>query len=198
MSAEISDQELILSWQRGNDRAFELLYKRHAVRLLAVAMSKIKNREVAAEVVQETFMILFNKRSSADQIVNLPAFLSTISKNKILDHYRREVQFQKYESRIILEASELDHSTEQHIDSRDLESQLGMQIEKLPAKCRHVFKLSRQEYLSNKQIAAKLEISENTVEQHMRKALRLLRLYVQHANTTIIIWGFSMLILFGF
>jgi RNA polymerase sigma-70 factor (ECF subfamily) len=51
---------------------------------------------------------------------------------------------------------------------------LREEILKLPPQCRQVFKLRREEELSNKEIARQMNISENTVEQHMRKALRLL------------------------
>jgi len=177
MPVELSDAELILLWQNGEDHAFEVLYKRHAVRLLATALNKTQSREISEEIIQETFLTLFTRKKTANQIANLSAFLYTTVKHKIIDHYRREKLLKKYEEHSFYVFNETDNSTLQAIETRELEQQLAFQVEKLPFKCRNVFTLSRSRHLSNKEIAAELAISENTVEQHMRKALRLLRNY---------------------
>jgi RNA polymerase sigma-70 factor (ECF subfamily) len=62
-----------------------------------------------------------------------------------------------------------------YIDTKELELLLQQEIQKLPPQCQHVFRLRREDELSNKEIALELNISENTVEQHMRKAMRLLK-----------------------
>ncbi|HUP12206.1 MAG TPA: RNA polymerase sigma-70 factor [Niastella sp.] len=170
-----TDQELLQFWQQGNEQAFELIYKKYAVQLLAIAMQKLYDHALAQEMVQEVFLTLYKNRSSLPAIPSLMAYLYVALKNKILDHYRHQLVHKKYEHYAAAMASETDHSTQQWIDTRELEKQLHSAIEKLPPQCRNVFKLSRVEELPNKKIAARLSISENTVEQHMRKALRLLR-----------------------
>lgn len=175
MSVKFSDLELILQWQGGDEKAFEILYKRYAVELIGIALSKTGSREVAEEIIQEVFLGIFLRRKSADQIRNLGAFLHTMVKNKVLDHYRRNLLFRKYECHSLQTQNSEDHTTLQLIEVRELEQQLALEVEKLPIKCRKVFELSRMEHLPNKEIAALLNISENTVEQHMRRALRILR-----------------------
>lgn len=175
MSVNLSDSELILLWMNGEDNAFEILYKRHAIQLLTVALSKTQSREVAEEIIQETFLSLFLKRKSAATIVNLSAFLYTTVKHKIIDHYRREKLSKQYQEHSQVYLTEADNSTLQTIELKELEQHMAFQIDGLPVRCRSVFVLSRNHHLTNKQIAAQLEISENTVEQHMRKALRILR-----------------------
>lgn len=177
MPVVLSDSELILLWQNGEDYAFEQLYKRYAVRLLATAMSKTNNRGLSEEIVQETFMMLFSRKKTSNLILNLPAFLHTSVKHKVIDYYRREKLVKKHEENSFFSRTETDNSTLQGIEYRELEQQLAFQVEKLPLRCKSVFVLSRSQYLSNKEIARHLDISENTVEQHMRKALRLLRNY---------------------
>ena len=187
MHVNLSDAQLILLWMHGDDQAFEILYKRYAVSLLSIALKKTQSREVAEEIIQETFLCLFLKRSSADQIKNLSAFLYTTVKHKIIDHYRREKLSRQYQEHSLAYLTEADYSTVQTIESRELAERINTQIERLPPKCKHVFLLSRSHYLTNKQIASQLDISENTVEQHMRKALRILRASFSQAEKIVFI-----------
>jgi RNA polymerase sigma-70 factor (ECF subfamily) len=138
-------------------------------------MQKTGDRDTAHELVQDSFINLYKHKSSAPEIKSVRAYLYVILKNNILNHYRKESARKKYQEYLAVHTSPLDHSTELTIESRELERQLNDEIEKLPPKCRAVFKLSRKEHLSNKEIASRLGISENTVEQHMRKAIRDLR-----------------------
>lgn len=172
---ELSDLELILLWQKGEELAFEVIYKRYAVQLLSIAYRKVGERDIAEDIVQEVFITLLRNKNSANTITSLFAYLYVTLKNKILDAYRRDVVQKKYAQQVNLRFEEEDNSPYFQIETRDLEKKLELEIEKLPPQCGKVFRLSRQKHLSNKEIALQLGISENTVEQHMRKALRILR-----------------------
>lgn len=172
---ELSDLELILLWQKGEELAFEVIYKRYAVQLLSIAYRKVGERDIAEDIVQEVFITLLRNKDSANTITSLFAYLYVTLKNKILDAYRRDVVQKKYAQQVNLRFEEEDNSPYFQIETRDLEKKLESEIEKLPPQCGKVFRLSRQKHLSNKEIALQLGISENTVEQHMRKALRILR-----------------------
>ncbi len=173
---ESSDLELILLWQQGDEFAFEVIYKRYSPQLLALAMRKTNDRNISEEFIQDIFLTLYNSRKNASEIASLGAYLSTILKNRLLDHYRHSLVHKKYEEYLAMSYEEQDFSTIHSLEIKDLEKHLNSHIEKLPPQCRSVFKLRRQEYLSVKEIANRLDISENTVKQHMRKALRLLKL----------------------
>lgn len=109
------------------------------------------------------------------------AFLYIILKNKILSLHRRNIIHQRYQNLLKHSFNEAEEHTQTLIETRELETLLHAEIGKLPEQCRKVFQLRRNSFLSNKQVAENLSISENTVEQHMRKALRLLRIaFVKH------------------
>ncbi|WP_262485818.1 RNA polymerase sigma-70 factor [Daejeonella lutea] len=165
----------MLLWYNGNEQAFEILYKRHLSLLLSLAVQKTGDRETAKELVQDTFVNLYSQKASMLEIRSVRAYLYVILKNKVLNYYRKESARRRYQEYLASTFGEQDNSTELGIQSREIERQLDHEIENLPPKCRAVFKLSRKEHLSNKDIASRLGISENTVEQHMRKALRDLR-----------------------
>jgi len=103
------------------------------------------------------------------------AYLYVICKNQILNHHRDKLVQNRYEEHLL-------HFTAQHedlaaqIEAKELQHIIDQEIENLPEKCKAVFMLSRGQYLSNREIANQLSISENTVEQHMRKALGRLRI----------------------
>lgn len=171
----LSDLELILLWQQGDDSAFEAIYKKYALLLLAQAMRKTNDRVIAEELVHNTFITLNKQRKDAARLQSLGAYLCTILKNKILDHYKHESVVKKYENFLATRPAREEPSIETLLEVKELETLLMDNIEKLPAQCKKIFKLSRMENLTNKEIAARLQISENTVEQQMRKALRILR-----------------------
>lgn len=192
MCANLSDSELIVLWQSGADHAFEILYKRYAVQLLALALSKTSDREIAEEIIQDAFLSLFLKKQTADTIYNLSAFLYTTVKHKIIDHYRREKSLKQFFEHSQHHLTDIDNSTSQGIELRDMEAHIAVQVDGLPNKCKNVFVLSRTHHMTNKQIATQLEISENTVEQHIRKAIRLLRASVienGHVITILACWA---------
>jgi len=140
-----------------------------------MALSKTNDRDIAEELVQDSFVKFYQHKQSLAVDTSVMAYLYVILKNRILNHYRKQLVQQKYEHYLFHNQSSQDNSLEESIETRELEKQLNDEIAKLPEKCKAVFLLSRKENFSNKKIAQELNISENTVEQHMRKALGRLR-----------------------
>lgn len=145
------------------------------VPLTAIAYNKTGDREVAEELVQESFISLYKHRDSIEENTSIKAYLYVILKNKITDYYRLEVMQQRYADYIVQHASAEPMSPLVYVETRELEKILKDAIAALPPKCQEVFRLSRESYLSDKEIAAQMGISVKTVEQHKGKALRLLR-----------------------
>jgi RNA polymerase sigma-70 factor (family 1) len=161
--------------------AFEAIYNRYALKLLAIAMDKTRDREMAEELVQDTFIAFYNSKVSLEKLNTIMAFLYMILKNKIMDRHRHNFVQRKYREYFDKAFKEADDSTRALIETRELEQLLSEEIEKLPEQCRRVFNMRRKDFMSNKDIAYTLQISENTVEQHMRKALRILKIsFINH------------------
>jgi RNA polymerase sigma-70 factor (ECF subfamily) len=188
-----SDQDLIALWQRGDDSAFEYLYKKFCIQLLTIAVQKTNNREISEEFVQSTFVTLFKNKNSAHQISSLMAYLYTILKNRILDQHRHDLIHKKYEYyAFTIRENTHENNVDIYIETKELERRLRKEVDKLPTQCGSVFRLRKEQNFSNKEVAAYLNISENTVEQHMRKALRLLRLAFQYSHKTLLILMLSI------
>lgn len=143
--------------------------------MLAIASKKIDDYETAREFVQDVFVSLFKLRDSLNPDISILAYLHVALKNRIFNHYRHQNVHRRYEQYVALQQPDISDNTVALLYSKELEMQIKGEIEKLPLQCRTVFLLSREEGLPNKEIASHLNISVNTVEQHMRKALRILR-----------------------
>lgn len=171
---------MILLWKSGNENAFSQIYSRYVLDLLKIAAKKTNNRDDAEELVQNCFLKLYQHKNKLANKLNLFAYLYVILKNQVFNYHRSLLTHQKYENYVLHKETQTDNSLLDFLEAKDLESEIYGAIEKLPEKCKNVFLLSRKKHLSNKQIANILNISENTVEQHMRKALGRLRISLKH------------------
>jgi len=179
-----TDHSLIVLWQQGEEAAFDILYKRYVISLHELVMRKTGgSSECAREIVQDCFLAIYLAKDRLHLVDNFRAYAFTIVRNKIFSFYRHELVKQKYRHQ--LPAGSLEQSVNDvhdWLDSRELQELIRHTIKKMPPKCQAVFRLSREERLSQKAIAAQLNISENTVEQHIRKALRILREAIDDYN----------------
>ncbi|WP_159470137.1 RNA polymerase sigma factor [Dyadobacter sp. 3J3] len=169
----ISDNELVkLICQHNDELAFSKLYERHARLLVHTAIRKTGTKTVAEDLVQEVFFKFWLGRHKFDIQKNAQAYLQGMLKNNIISHYYKQ-QRQRVFSIDDVE-SPADDFTQENLDYNLLSEFYEQSLLKLPEKCRQVFVLSRKGY-SLKEIASTLEISEKTVEAHITKALRILR-----------------------
>lgn len=172
---ELTDEMLWARASRGDKRAFETLYKRHWQTLLDDAYRRLKVRQEAEEVVQDIFVSLYNRRASLEIRDNLAGYLHRSVQLAVYNKIRSYITQRNYRR---LEALRLEGVAEDVLataEYRELNDALQHTIRRLPEKCRQVFLLSREQGLGYRQIALELNISPNTVERHINKALKVLR-----------------------
>lgn len=169
------DKELIKLLSKGNDAAFEEIYDRYWDKLFTVAANKLHYLSEAEEIVQDVFLDLWKRRETLE-INSLPGYLSVAVKYKVIDRMSKRANQLKYQQHALHTQSLEDCSTENRIAYDELKARIGKHVANLPEKCRMVFELSRDEGLTQRQIALQLGIAEKTVESHLGKALRTLRL----------------------
>ncbi len=169
-----SDEELTkLICQQNNELAFSELYSRHVRLLVHTAIRKTGVKTTAEDLVQEVFFKFWMGRHKFDIQKNAQAYLQGMLKNNIVNHYYQEQKKQLFSIDDV--ESPADDETREHLDYNLLSELYEQSLLKLPEKCRQVFILSRKGY-SLKEIAISLEISEKTVEAHISKALKILRI----------------------
>lgn len=160
------------------------MYIAYFPKMVRFASEYVVSEEEAKNIVQDTFLYLWERRDTLESITNLNAFLYTLTKNRCIDYYRQVTRINaKKESLDNIQERELNFKMEalQQFDTNmcsanEIEELLDKAIEKLPEKCRRIFILSRIEGLKYEEIAAKLDISVHTVQNHITSALCKLKI----------------------
>lgn len=173
--SDLDDHDLVTLLRAGDRVAFTEIYQRYFKVLFAHAYKKMQRDDEARDLIQELFTNLWVKREVFTLNSSLAAYLYTVIRNHVLDHHAHENVKSRYVSSlqqfIDVETAETDHL----IREKELLESIQKEIEALPKKMREVFELSRKEHLSHKEIAAQLNITEQTVSKQISNALKLLR-----------------------
>lgn len=180
------EKELVKALKNGNEEAFHQLYDIWCGKLYNFAL-RISNSDscLSEEIVQDVFTHIWERRENLDENKQFGAYLCTITKNRLLNHYKHQMIQAIYNS-IIKKRNETSNITNDSIDFQFLNEYIHGLINQLPPARRNVFILSREKSLSNKEIAQKLNISENTVEGHLSKALKFIREQIEKNYMSII------------
>ena len=159
----------------GDITAFEMLFRTYYQPLCNYAFTFLRDREDAEEIVQSTFILVWEKRDALAIRTSVKPYLYAMVRNACLNVIKHEKIKQKYAVEEIALADRSHQAVEQTVASNELEYRIKLAMEELPEQCRLVFKLSRFEELKYHEIADQLKISVKTVENHMGKALRIMR-----------------------
>ncbi len=172
---ERNESSLLQQIGNGNESAFEVLFKQHYRVLCNYAYGRISDREEAEEIVQDVFCRIWEQREKLVNLQSVKAYLFRCVHNSCLNRIRHHKIKQEYMEHSVREnAIEVPPAT--GFQLKELQDKLQAAISALPEQCGLVFKLSRFEELSYKEIASVLGISVKTVENHMGKALKIMRL----------------------
>lgn len=170
--SNLSDEDLQKLISSGNAMAFEVIFNRYWKRLYNYSYKIYRVEEICEDIVQEIFISLWNN-SQHTVILNLEAYLLKSVKYKISNHIR-SLKFTK-DHLDVLEGIIVSQKSINDVEYKEFENGIMEKINKLSPKCREVFILSRIEYLSNSEIAGRLNLSIHTVEKHISNAIKELR-----------------------
>lgn len=171
-----NDSELLIGIKQGDVQCFEQLYRKYKGQIYNFIMkASYGDFYMAEEIVQKVFIKIWEIRNDLVLEGTFSAFLFTISKNMYISMLRKNVQDSIYREYCRNTVSEAEYSVDREVEYKFLEEEINRLIEQLPPARRMVYRMSKKEHLSNREIACKLNISENTVESHLTKASAFLR-----------------------
>lgn len=179
-----TDQELLGLMSKGDQPAFTELYNRYWKKMLLVAWNHTKDKTNAEDLVHEVFITFWEKRNER-LIENVAAFLTTCVKFSVFKYYQKEKK-----RALLMQANYafVDVADDdEKLDALFLKEYINGIVEQLPEKCRLTFQYSREDGLTNSEIAEKMDISEKGVEANLTRALKVVKDNLKNTGLTMLL-----------
>ncbi|NNF19177.1 MAG: sigma-70 family RNA polymerase sigma factor [Flavobacteriaceae bacterium] len=188
MEVQIDDSILVRDYIQGDEKALELLLKKHNQRIVSFIYSKVRDRDIAEDIFQDTFIKVIRtlKKGSYSEEGKFLPWVMRIAHNLIIDHFRRNKKMPKYQGNkefdifSILSDGEL--NAERRLIKDQIESDLTILVEQLPEDQKEVLTMRIYKDMSFKEIADITGVSINTALGRMRYALINIRKMVEKNN----------------
>lgn len=178
----VNEKHLFEKIKKGDEAAFKIIYNKYVPRLYYFVYEYVPFNDIVENIIQETLMVLWNKKSELQDDTNLGAYLFTVAKNNCLYKLRDQRYRHKLFESTDLDDPELNANLDalSSVDTSlltfmEIEEIIEATLSQLPPQCRMVFTASRFEDKKNREIAEELGISVKAVEGHITKALKSFR-----------------------
>ena len=172
---DLTDLQLVILLEKGNQSAFHELFNRYKAVLYSFCYYKVNSKEQAQDIIQSTFAQLWEKRDNLNISESFESYVFKIVRNKIIDTYRRGKVSQKYLDNLQHYLNTTEDSTDHRVRNNDLRRLIELEVEALPNALKEAYLLSRNTFLTRKEIAGKLQISEEGVKTRIHRALKILK-----------------------
>ena len=179
MNVTKSNKDLLTLLRKGDVIAFDNIYEMYSKRLYGFVLRYVKQKEDAEGIVQEVFIKIWETRNKIDIYSSFDSFIFTITYNTTINLLRKRVSEHKYHDR--LKSVHQITGADQIIDEiyiKEINAQLQLLLDKLTPRQKEIFQLSREEGFTHEEIAKKLNISVNTVKNHMVTTLAFIKSHI--------------------
>ncbi len=167
----------------GNKAAFDQVYQLYWQRLFLYVVKVIRDKEAAEDIVQEIFVSLWLRRDEISDQRTLSGYLFTAARFKGINYVKDQLKKGQHLDSLVEHFTTRQDTLNEGIEAKELHNLINQEIEKLPAKMRDVFVLSRRDQLSYKEISDRLQISDKTVKKQISNALKYFKLVLQQDST---------------
>jgi RNA polymerase sigma-19 factor, ECF subfamily len=176
--SKLSDMELTGLLKSGNRAAFSEIYNRYWDGLYIHCLKMLKDESEAQDLVQELFISLWEKSNELDLKINVAGYLYVTARHRVLNAIRKRKNYNRFIDALSDYIAVLDDTILDQISEKELAAAIDNEIQNLPDKMKEVFICSRREYLSHREIAEKLGISDKTVKKQVANAIKILKLKI--------------------
>jgi RNA polymerase sigma-70 factor, ECF subfamily len=186
-------KKIAVQLRQGNEAAYTEVYQLLYGRLFRFCFSYVRDHAVTENILQDSFLKLWQKKEDFDENLNVPAYLTVIVKNAALNYLQRSAAEQGVYADLLTNARldlELRIGTLKNLDSekiftKELQALVQRAINRLPEQTRKILVLNRYDDKSYREIARLMNISEKGVEYHISKAFKQLRAILKNHFTTL-------------
>lgn len=182
-----SDTKLLQSLKSGDQSAFSALYELYAASLTGYAASKLASLEEARDIIHDLFVYIWEERANITITTSLKSFLFAAVRYRIIDHIRKNITRREYAEMTQRLAADYIAGTEDELAAKDIGQMLELAVNSLPSRTKEIYRLSRHRQLAIKEIASRLQLSEQTVKNQLTTALSYLRISLERI-ATLLIW----------
>ncbi len=179
---------LLEGLKNGDHDAYKAVFDLYWDPLFSYALRKIKSSEDAKEIVQSLFLQLWEGRERIDD-VNLDHFLKVCIRNKCVDFIRRQLLQGRYTEHCRNYTAIAAWETQNAISVNEIARQVEFGLKYLPEKSQQVFRLSRFEGYSTREIADEIQLSEKSVQYHLTKAMKVMKVCLKDFILTYLLVG---------
>jgi RNA polymerase sigma-70 factor (family 1) len=179
---------LIKELAAGDEQAFRAIFDHYKAPFHAAAFKMTRSAHIAEEIVQEVFVTIWLKRRLIGDANHPENYIFTILHNCIYTHFRKLASERQMKSQLKKEQDEGEELIESLLLEKENKAILENVISQMPPQQRLVYKLAKQEGWSREEIAQGLNISPNTVRNHLAAAVQFLRSYFKK-GASVIIWA---------
>lgn len=170
-----TDEELMLEIKADNMLAFDILYQKYSKRLYKFAFSILKSNEESENIIQDVFLNLWENRQKVDKDSSVKYYVFTIVHNSAISLIRKKARTTQFIEYLKLHQNLNQEPVNVEYEYNELKDRLDLIVNHLPLRQKEVYILHNVEGLKYQEIAKRLNISENTIENHMSRALRTIR-----------------------
>jgi RNA polymerase sigma-70 factor (ECF subfamily) len=171
----IDELFLLSKLKEGDIKALEVIFNKHYGNLCLYLLLLFKNELLVEHIAQDIFIYLWEKRETIEIKTSLESYLYTAGRYKALNQIRDAKRHEIIRKNMFAPDAEYINELDSILEVHELKKIIEEAINTLPARCQQIFRLSREEDLSYKEIAELLNVSVNTVEGQMAIALKKLR-----------------------
>jgi len=172
---EIAEYDRLRALRKGDETAFEMIFKSYYQPLCHYAYTFLLDRDEAEEIVQAIFLNVWEKKAGLAIETSLKAYLYRAIRNGCLNAIKHQKVKKKHAEEYIAVSNASHEPVSESVISSELDQKIGDALMALPEQCRLIFKMSRFEELKYAEIAGQLNISIKTVENQIGKALKIMR-----------------------
>lgn len=165
--------------------AFRELVNIYGDRFYSLALKMTRSEEVAKDLVQDVFLNIWEKRLSLRDVENPSSYFFTIIYRRIFSYYRKKVSEKDVLRAVFLE-KEPENSIEKKLLSKESCELIDGAIAQLPPRQQEVFRLTKLEGMSREEVARHLQVSPNTVRNHLADAVKFLRIFLRKSYIIIL------------